>query len=248
MRAGFNSGVLRHCGFNLIDTIHFVKKLGTNAFELSFFDSAMLLDFELDDEIIDLLNSFDYLSIHAPFDPSEGDKYRDDKFMGKIISKIETLALKLNVDGVIFHPSFIEDFDLLDSSSLSILFENMDYRKDSFRKLKSLTKIKNKYSFGFVLDIEHAFENDTSFGLTNELIELMGDRLKEIHLSGANSSDISKLGCHNHCQLGKSPFRKELLGVLKKTGDVPVILEVSAQKGEEGLLKDELEYVREVLG
>jgi len=67
MRAGFNSGVLRHCGFNLIDTIHFVKKLGTNAFELSFFDSAMLLDFELDDEIIDLLNSFDYLSIHAPY-------------------------------------------------------------------------------------------------------------------------------------------------------------------------------------
>jgi endonuclease IV len=243
MKVGFNSGCLRHCGMNLVDTIKFVRELGSGAFELCFRGSDTLLDFELTGELIDLLSSFGHLSIHAPFAPEENLDYKNDEFTRKIISKLRELCDILPVEGIVFHPTDVGDFGFFDSLDLPILMENMDARKDSFKNLDNIRKLRDDYNFGFVLDIEHAFENDSSMKLTKNLIEVMGDRLEEVHLSGAKRSGIAASESNNHCLVCDSEYRNGLFKFLGELKDIPIVLEGTTKEGKEDRLKDELNCV-----
>ncbi len=243
MRVGFNSGVLRKCGVSLLDTIKFVKKINTNSFELCFPDPNSLLNFEATKEVIDILNSFNHLSIHAPF---RNVVYRNDESTRKIILKLKELNNILNVEGIVFHPSDVKDFAYLDRINLPILVENMDFRKNSFKTEGEITELKEKYGFGFVLDVEHAFENDPSMELCKKFIKVMGDRLKEVHLSGSKKS--LGINDNNHCFLVESEFGYDILKAMKEIADVPIILEASAEENQEGILEDELKYIRDIIG
>lgn len=245
MKIGFNSGALRKCGMSLLDTVKFAKRIGSNAFELSFFTSDSLLKFELTEELIELLSSFDYLSAHAPFNVAENLNYQDDELTRKVVAKLKELIDKLPIEGIVFHPTDVKDFDFLDGLDLPILIENMDARKGSFKDVDDFKKLKEKYDFGFVLDVEHSFENDSSMESTRNLIEVMGDRLKEVHLSGAINKGPG-LKEKNHCLLCDSEYREDLLKFLKELKDLPIILEGIAEEGQEQRLKDELNCVRDL--
>jgi len=247
MKIGFSSGSLRKCGMSFLETARFVKGQGANSFEISFRDPNSLLEFELSEEIVKILGSFDYLSIHAPFDLVGNSIYQDDEFTRRIMLKLEELFNNLPVKGIVFHPTNIGDFDFLDNSELPILIENMDIRKDSFKTTEEIKKLKEKYGFEFVLDLEHSFENDPSGKLTKDLIEIMGDRLKEVHLSGARKINLSNLDQSNHCLLRDSGYLSDLLSHLSDLRDIPIILEGGFEKGQEESLKDELSYVIKML-
>lgn len=245
MKIGFNSGVLRKCGMSLKDTILTTRKEGATVFELCFRSPESLLRFELTEEIEKLLSEFEHLSIHAPFNLDENLKYQDNKLTKDIVWKLKELVDRLGIEGIVFHPTDIEDFDFLDTMDLPILVENMDVRKSSFKNMKDIKTLKEKYGFGFVLDIEHSFENDSSMELTKDLIDIMGDRLKEVHLSGAkNSSNITG---NNHCLLMETDYRDSLFKFLKDLKDVPIVLESTIEKGFEEKLGDELNCVRDFL-
>ncbi|GEM_PF-1102457 len=247
MKIGTNSGFLMKCGMSFIDMVRFVKECGANSFELSFRYSEELLNFELTYEIVELLSSFNYLSIHAPFDPVENPRYRNDEFGQKIVLKLKDLVDRLPIEGIVFHPNNIDDFDFLAGIGLPILIENMDIRKNGFKNLDDISKLKDKYDFGFVLDVEHAFENDPSMELTRDLIGVMGDRLEEVHISGAKSDKPMSVGKNNHCLLSESEYRDKLLGILREVGDVSIILEGMAKEDSREVLKSELNYISEAL-
>ena len=152
MRVGFNLNVLGKFYMPLIDVIRFIEEQGVNALELSFRTSDSLLKFKLTEEVIDLLGSFEYFSIHAPFIFSENSIYQDDEFTRGIVLKLREFSDKLPVKGIVFHPINVNDFGFLDGLDLPMLIENMDIRKDSFRNVEDIKKLKEKYEFGFVLE------------------------------------------------------------------------------------------------
>jgi endonuclease IV len=239
MIIGFSLGALRNCDWNIIDKINFLKSIGANALEIPFREPDLLFEFELTEKILEALKGFEHLSIHAPFSKIT---YKDDLLTHKVIKKLKDLNSILNVKAIIIHPNNVENFSILEKSNLPILIENMDLRKDSFKNEKEIQKVFDEYSFKFVLDLEHSFENDPTLNLTNNLIKLMGNRLKEIHLSGAKkSSDINE---NNHCFITESPFREQICSRLKELRNIPIILEVTAEKNDEDSLKNELNYVR----
>jgi hypothetical protein len=247
MKIGFNSFVLGNRGFSLEETISATKKQGANSIEISFRKVNDLLNFELTEGIKSLLESLDHISIHAPFDPEENPRYLDDEFTNNIIYKLKDISEELPIKGIVFHPTNIDDFDFMDSVDLPIHLENMDLRKKSFKNVNEFEKLKEKYNFGFVLDLEHAFENDSSLKLANELINVMGNRLKEIHISGAKKKDNLDLETNNHCSLAESEHRDDLLACLEKIEDIPVILEVYIKDNIEKNIKKEIDFVRSAI-
>jgi uncharacterized protein (UPF0276 family) len=69
-------------------------------------------------------------------------------------------------------------------NNVPISIENMDIRKDSGYKVNELDKILNKHDVTFTLDIQHAYEHDSSMKYAWELVEMAGDHLQELHVSG----------------------------------------------------------------
>jgi uncharacterized LabA/DUF88 family protein len=242
MKIGFSNGALKNFDISDLEKIKIFKAAGANALEIPFREPESLFEFRLTKQLSDLLSEFDWLSIHAPF---FNVTYENNDSTKKILSKLEELTKILPVKGIVFHPSNILDFDLLEKSGLPILIENMDLRKDSFKSIKDMEIIYKKYNFGFVLDVEHAFENDPTMNLAKDLIHLMGDRLKELHVSGARLKE--NIYENNHCLLNDSLYRKEILSVLKDLKHLPIILEVAFNENEKYKIKQELNFVIDAL-
>ncbi len=245
MRVGFNSWVLGNQGFSIEETASKLIGLGANAIELSFPIPEVLLGFKITNELKKILGLFDYVSIHTPISMIENLRYRDDPFTNEIIAKLKFLVSELSVSAIIMHPSDVVDFDFLEKTGLPILFENMDSQKGSFKSVEDFGSLIDKYSFNFTLDVEHAFENDPSGKLTKDLVEMFGDRLKEVHISGAiKDKDIKEI---NHCPLKDSNHRGKLLEALRGLKHIPIILEVEAAEDFEETIKGELNYVKDAL-
>jgi hypothetical protein len=94
----------------------------------------------------------------------------------------------------------------------------MDNSKKYGKGPEHFRELIKEYSFGFVLDTQHAFENDATMSLGIELISIMGDRLKEMHVSGQTKSEI-------HSLLHASDNRDMIQKTLELCRGVPKILE-----------------------
>jgi len=88
----------------------------------------------------------------------------------------------------------------------------MDRDKKSGRSLAELKKIYDEFSnFGFVLDVQHAYENDPTGKLAIEAAEMMGSRLRHLHVSGQKQRPE---GLSRHSFLYEADNREEILRVL----------------------------------
>ena len=113
----------------------------------------------------------------------------------------------------------------------------MDRRKSYGTHPDQFRVLKRKYNFGFVLDVEHAYEHDSSMKLAREFVEVMGDRLKHMHVSGFRESEI-------HVPTYFAVNKKEITEVLKMGLSVPKILEGILLEDIPNSIMEELEYIR----
>ncbi len=231
---GFSTGDLYKTELSLDEIIERYHSTKAEAIELNFGSKKLLLEYELKEESKEMLKDFNYLSAHAPFVESE---YGYNKETEKIIKKLKELHKELNFDGIVVHPNDVEDFEALEETNLPFLIENMDHRKPEGKKPRYFKRLKENYSFGFILDVEHVYENDESMELGQQIIEVMGDRLKHMHVSGCR-------GEKNHYPAYKSENKEEITKILEMGIDVPKILEGVIIQDTEETIQEELDYVK----
>jgi uncharacterized protein (UPF0276 family) len=65
------------------------------------------------------------------------------------------------------------------------VFENMDCQKDFGRTTTDLESVFGTFpAAGFCLDVAHVRTNDRTLGLAHELLDSLGARLRQLHVSG----------------------------------------------------------------
>ncbi len=231
---GFTTGSLYRSDVPFDERIRLYHSLGADAIELSFATLTQLFDYDLSNQSKQDIKKFASVSIHAPWKEV---RYNLDTKTQKIINKLRELCNQLPIEGLVLHPDTIDDFEILDQSGLPFLLENMDQRKSYGTHPEQFRELKRKYNFGFVLDVEHAYEHDSSMKLAREFVEVMGDRLKHMHVSGYGESEIH---VPTYCAINK----KEITEILKMGLSVPIVLEGILLEDIPNSITTELEYIR----
>lgn len=231
---GFSTGCMYKSSLTLDNVISFYSHIGADALEISFATIKELYDFKLDNDLLATINSFSYVSIHAPF---KGITYGDNDFSRHALKKLQELCKELPVKGVVIHPDTVDGFNALESLGIPFLIENMDKRKARGILAAEFTAYSMLYNFGFVLDLKHAYEHDSTMQLAGELTEAMRDRIMEYHISGHD-------GTSKHVLLHKSNNWKDIMYSLPYNNDKPIIIESEMELPNEFTAKKELEFVK----
>lgn len=214
--------------------IKLFSSFGANAIELDFLTPTQLNEFKLTLGMIADIKRFDYVSIHTPYQEV---RYKRGLNTEKIIEKLKHLCEYLPIQGIVLHPDITDDFKYLENSGLPFLIENMDNKKEFGKSPEHFRELINKCSFGFVFDAQHAYENDPTMKSGIELISIMGDRLKEMHVSGQKKTEM-------HYPIHASDNRQEIQKILELKIKVPKILEVSLADNIRQTASKELKFVR----
>jgi len=213
---GFSTGCLYYCNLSLVDKLKVFLRAGATVVELSFGTPKQLFEFSLDEAIKSKLRKFSRITVHAPFKEI---RYFDGAGnTDEVIIKLKELFDNLPISGFVFHPDTIANFIGLEVIGLPVLIENMDRNKKIGISAEDIAAIKDDYNFGFVLDLQHAFEHDPSMDLANEMLQIMGERLSHLHVSG-------EFGDHHHIPLHLAQNQEAIGRILKLMPSVPVILE-----------------------
>ncbi len=231
---GFTTGSLYRSEIPFDERIKLYHSLGADAIELSFATPKQLFEYNISEEAKSNIEKFASVSIHAPWKEVRYDSGAETQ---AIINKLRALYNQLSIEGLVLHPNTIDDFEVLNQSGLPFLLENMDRRKSYGTHPEQFRELKRKYNLGFVLDVEHAYEHDPSMKLAREFIEVMGDKLKHMHVSGYNESEIH---VPTYCAVNK----QEITEILKIGLSVPIVLEGILLEDIPNSIKRELEYVR----
>ncbi len=223
---GFSTGSFYKTGLDLAESIEVIRKLDCRALELGLVKNQQeFLSGELQHLDPEVLNGFEYVSLHAPLID-----YRNNEETRKILREIAVLSKKFFLDLVVFHPDLVYDFSLLDGVGFNVALENMDRRKARFKVPTDFEKLLAAHpEWQLVLDVNHIKTNDPTMKLAKEFYERFPYRLSQIHLSGYVSS---------HEPLYQTEQREVLEAI--QDFDVPVIVEsvVAIDK-----IDDEFRYI-----
>lgn len=231
---GFTTGSLYLSRTSLKKIVKMYKSLGADAIELSFSTPNSLLKRTLDEEIIKDIQKFETISIHAPWKEV---RYDSGKNTDSIIKKLKQICDKIPIDGIVLHPDTIDDFKRLEKSGLPFLIENMDKRKEYGINPEQFKLLKREYSFGFVLDLQHAYEHDPTMKTAKKLIKIMGDRLKHMHVSGCTKIE-------RHVPTYLADNKESISKILKMSIDTPKILEGILSGNIKEKIRNELKYAK----
>lgn len=231
---GFSTSCLYRCDMPLIEVLDAYLSVGATAVEISFRHLETLERFSLTPDLISRINQFNFVSIHAPF---EKVKYAADEQTRFILRKFTSFLKNFYFTGLVVHPDTVEDFSTLFQFDLPIMIENMDKRKDNGVSPAEFKKYKEIFPYEFVLDVQHAYDLDPTMQLAEELIEVMGSKLKYMHISGQTSSS-------SHAPLYLSENKRAIVKVLEKRIDVPKILEGRLEKFDSQVLENGLKFIK----
>jgi len=157
-----------------------MRSLGLNTVELCFVKLSEFNDGQIDSLEEKDLFGFSYVSLHAPNFPYNDDQETRDIF--RIIARLNKIRA---LDLVVFHPDTVLNFSVFSGLPFPISFENMDDRKNSYKNKEELESLFRAVpQAGLVLDINHVYANDPSLGLAEDIIEMMREKIVEIHMSG----------------------------------------------------------------
>ncbi len=234
MAVGFSTGCFHGSGKDLMERVRFYLSLGADALELNFGTPEQIADFELSDELAGEIKKFSYVSIHAPWKQIS---YGANETTERVVKKLKELCGELPIKGVVIHPDVVEDFSYLDSLSLPLLIENMDNRKAVGIDPEYFKNLRSEYSFGFVFDVQHAFEHDGTMDVGKGILDAMGGRLAHMHVSGCVDGE-------RHYPTFASKNRAAIEKILAIGVDVPKILEGLLIKDPEDMGAQELAFIK----
>ena len=185
---------------------------------------------------------WDYRSVHLP-------DYSPTVELWAQVDMVARMTLKQAVHTALIHPLKIDNkypaayYDrLVSRNGCRIAIENMDKRKSDGFLLPELANLLLSHELRFVLDVQHAFEHDSSMSYAWDLFQAFGSRLVHLHVSG--ESDIN-----NHCLVCRAKNARqiiEFLGRLFSKTNVPIILEGEYKTFED--LQKEIGFIKKELG
>lgn len=232
IEVGFGTGSLYKQKIPLEKILDFYKNIGATAVEISFGSVNELMEFKLNKNITNKINSFNFVSIHAPF---RDIKYNLDNKTEKVLEKLDYLNKNIPTKGIVIHPDIIENPYVILGSKLPFLIENMNLEKKSGR-LDWEFENYNQFNLRYVLDIEHSYGIDPTKELTNKLIEIMGSKLNHLHVSGKRDSKN-----HHLCHLSEN---KSFIEKILTTCNVPRISEGILPSLDYDIAKKEIDYLK----
>jgi len=214
-KIGFSTGCLHRTKLTLAEKIAFFKSVGADAIEIGLGDLLELMSTSISPDPQRTAKDFKYISIHAPW---KNIRYGPNVETDAAIEKLIKLCDLLPITGIVIHPRKIDNFEKLEKSHLSFLIENSGWGKPLGALPEYFGRLKIDYPFGFVLDVQHAYEHDPSMILAKELIGAMGDRLKEMHVSGCTRE-------LRHAPVHRSDNKDAIIKILELKFPAPKILE-----------------------
>lgn len=229
MILGFSSGAAyKNIPSTSKDIVDVCANLGCNAIEIY---AASGSEVEMLKKNIDKIKKefkkFDYVSLHSP---SIKFIFRNDEETRSILQVFQEAYDKFNASCLVVHPNQVEDWSVFDDFSFIIAIENMGNDVPFFNS-EQLGEIFVKYPhFKMVLDVSHAYKNDPSFRLTEELMDKFGEKIVHVHLSGHKATHEPL------CETNQVEIIKNI------PKDLPIILESDCQRIEK--MKQEYYYVK----
>jgi hypothetical protein len=178
LKFGFSTGSL-HKEFSTKEALAFLKKSGIKVVELGFVKMDRIQKGWADELTEEDLEGFNYMSLHSPVI-----KYGKNIETEIVFEKINKINKLRKLDLVVFHPDTVEDFSVFENQNFPIGFENMDNRKNAYKNPDDLQKLLDNSDFGMILDVNHICTNDPTMTLAKEFYDRLGNKIKEIHLSG----------------------------------------------------------------
>jgi len=166
------------------EVVKMCQNMGCDAIELHCLPEEIDRFDKLFELTSDDLNDFQFISFHAPL------KGKKEKEITEIIEKIGKLHNSFHFDAVVVHADLFENQNLFKSFNLPFSVENMDNQKKSGRTLESMKEIMSRNDFKVTLDINHAFVNDPTLKLAQDLWREFKDRISHFHLSGFKSQGL----------------------------------------------------------
>ena len=184
------------------------------------------------DKFIELVNEFEYRSIHLPPDMYESDK--------KVVDYYSELARDIKAHSVTMHPaSATANIWLEDAFSQNIGIENMDWRKTFGKSVSDFKEIfAAQPNAKWVCDTNHILTNDHTMRLSKDFHAAFSDRLIHYHVSGFVNA------YHPHGILFETKQSEIVRGILDKTK--PIIIE-SFGEGNLDEFQQELDYISPIL-
>lgn len=185
-----------------------------------------------------------YRSLHLP-------DYKPDVKPATQAEMARKIAVSQVASTMLIHPLKIEGeypigyYDQLSSqgrgSGIRFAIENMDKNKPNGFLLRELKKLVETCDLAFVLDVQHAYEHDSSMQYAQDLFHAMRGRISHLHVSGETQDN-------NHCLLHRARNAKplvEFLGeIFASLGDqpCPIILEGQYQTAND--IAEEIAFIR----
>jgi hypothetical protein len=152
---------------------------------------------------------FRYVSIHGP---SKHRRLPEEHLVATLCE------LARRVDGIVMHPDTLERPERYRPLGGKLMLENLDARKAWGRTASELQETFARLpEAGFCLDVAHAWSLEPDMSVAAELLEELGDRLRQVHVSSLSP----ELNHEPLTSLQAARFRP----VLERCGDVPWILE-----------------------
>jgi len=120
------------------------------------------------------LDAFERVSLHAPV------VFRTSPDV--VAQKLVSTALPFDV---VLHPNVYVEQTVLRELGRRAVFENMDVAKSFGRGVADLRSVFAAFpDAGFCLDVAHVWTNDVALRLGLDLLDELGDRLRQLHVSG----------------------------------------------------------------
>jgi hypothetical protein len=120
----------------------------------------------------DALDAFERVSVHAPAKMNEG--------AADVVGSLERFSFD-----VVLHPDVFGSEPACARLGARALFENMDVGKRFGRGLDDLQEVLATFpDAGLCLDVAHVWTNDRTLRLGHELLDVLGGRLRQLHVSG----------------------------------------------------------------
>jgi hypothetical protein len=214
---GFSTGALARSDFRR--ALEMLDANGVEVVELS----ALRLE-ELEPLILALpdlkLERYSFVSVHAPSRfPAERETWVVDR-LGEVIR---------HGYPVVAHPDVISTPSLWSAMGDKLLVENMDKRKPVGRTVAEMQLVFDLLpEAGFCFDVGHSRQVDPSMAGAWELLNGLGSRLREVHLS-----EVNTFSRHDPVSLNAvAAFRKIARYVPE---GVPVILESMIDEGQSSI-------------
>jgi len=215
--------------------LRYLKNLDLSGVEFTFPTENALYAFRLSKENLSWLKTLPYVTIHAPFNLFFEENQDNILHQMDIIS---SLYDTIRAENVIIHPTRSNAIELLKHFSFKVSIENMP-PKMHFDGI-GLKKIFAAHpDFQFCLDVSHAYL--WSKHETEKLINIFGERISQIHLSGTY-----RRKSHQSLLTVTDDFMHSIQCI--KTLNVPLVIEEDFENKSIAIVKKELSFIRRLFG